>query len=86
MSLPSQDALLCDPKVTEDSVLGPAACRGQAVEAACRPEPARLAVRAPCGLFAQGQPQEGNRLQTFAIGPLKFSSEQNRIGQGTREV
>lgn len=84
-------------KVIENSVLGPAACRGQAVVAgacfpaaavgaACRPEPAWFAVWAQCGLFAQGQPQEGNRLQNFAKGPPKFSSEQNSIGQGTREV
>lgn len=84
-------------KVIEDSVLGPVACRGQAVlaggcfplaavAAAYRREPAWLAVCAKCCLFAQGQPQERNRLQNFAKGPPKFPSEQNSIGQGTEEV
>lgn len=78
-------------KVTGDSVLDPAACRGQAAggragacfqqqrsEEACRLEPGWRTVCVRCCLFVQGQFQEGNRLQNFAKGPPRFSSEQRQ--------
>lgn len=73
MSLPPQDALLCEGH--KGLSLDPAACRGQAAGGRCVLLAARgreacesgwRAFCARCCLFAQGQLQEGNRRQNFA--------------------